>query len=106
MENGYLVDTLTNEGEEEWQSIQDLSPRESEPLSSGSEPVSVALSEPLQVDIYSGNYDLGSFAGYSVSDYGLLLGTGACVGFAVAVCIALASWAVMCGIQILRKGGN
>jgi len=97
----YIEDNVT------WENGQDLSLTElqqsSSELEQSPEPspevvLQSSSSEPI--------YNMSSFAGYSYNDLGYTLGTGMCAGFAVTFCVALASWAVSCVINILKKGAK
>lgn len=106
MESGVLVESATNEGEEEWQDGLDLLLNVSEQSSLDSEPSAEPSAEESQQESFSPVYDMGAFQSYTLQDMGLLYGGGMGVGFAVAICVALAGWVVACAISILRKGGN
>lgn len=97
----YIEDT------EQWENGQDLSLTELLQSSSESEQLPEQSSEAAPQESYSEPiYNMSSFAGYSYNDLGYTLGTGMCAGFAVTFCVALASWAISCVINILKKGAK
>lgn len=109
MENGSVVELIeeTSESEEQgWSNGLDILQSALEQSSSESEQSSEQSAEVSQQDTYSEVYSLGAYDNYTLSDLGFTMGQGACVGFAVTVCIALACWAVTLAINILKKGGN
>lgn len=108
MESGQSVDYQNNEGgEETWETGQDLSPSQSEQSSSDLEQSAEQSAEQSQAATSSlDEWELGAFSEYTVSDFGVMYAEGMGAGFAVAVCVALACWAVACAISILKKGGQ
>lgn len=106
MESGFLVESATNEGVEGWQGGLDLLLNVSELSSLDSEQSAEQSAEQSPQESYSPVYDMGAYQGYTMLDFGILYGGGMGAGFAVAVCVALAAWAVTSAISILKKGGS
>ena len=113
MENGLVAElidetqeSLESEGAEEWQNGLDILQNALEQSYLESDVLLEQSVEQSQVVTYSEAYDMGAYAGYNLQDVGLTLGSGVGVGFAVALCVALASWGVACAISILKKGGR
>lgn len=95
------------EENEQWENGQDLSLTELLQSSSELDQSPEPSPEAAQQGSYSEPiYNMSSFAGYSYQDLGYTLGTGMCAGFAVTFCVALASWAISCVINILKKGAK
>lgn len=105
MENGAPLEYL-NEEQDQWENGQDILLSPSEQSSLDSEQSAEQSTDQSAQDTFSPVYEMGAFQSYTLADMGNLMGAGVCVGFAVAVCIALASWAVACAISIIKKGGN
>lgn len=106
MESGVLVESATNEGVEEWQDGLDSLSNVSEQSSLDSEQSAEQSAEQSRQESFSPVYDMGAYQSYTMQDFGLLYGGGMGAGFAVAVCVALAAWAVASAISILKKGGS
>lgn len=88
-----------------WESGQYLLPSVSETLSLDSEQ-SMEQSAEQSAQGTSLEYSLGAYDGASYADMAYIFGVGACAGFGVAVCVALASWGVACIIKTFRKGAE
>ena len=107
MDNGLDVNSLeesTNEVEL-WESGQDILPNQSEQSSLELAQYVAQYVAESQAES-SLEYELGAYEGYSMTDFGMLYGAGMGAGFAVAICVGLASWVVALAISILKKGGN
>ena len=109
MENGLvadLCDVEESEVQEEWQNGLDILSSALEQSSLESDALSEQSAEQSQAETYSPVYDMGAYSGYDMQSVGYTLSQGICVGFAVALVVALASWGVACAISILKKGGK
>lgn len=111
MDNGVDVNYSeeSREEPEEWENGQDMLSSQSEQSSLDSEQSVEQYAPQFQASTFSDieyEYEMGALEDYTLSDFGLLYGAGMGAGFAVAICVALASWLVACAISIIKKGGN
>lgn len=97
---------IESEELQEWENGLDtlLSQSEQSSLESDS---SVEQSSPESFASYSeSTYEMGAFQGYSIPAFGQMYCAGIGCGFALGVCVALASWALSVAITIFKKGGQ
>ena len=109
MESGLSASSIDETQESEdllWQNGQDILLNALEQSSLESDASLEQSAEQSQVETYSPEYDMGAYTGYSLQSVSYTMSQGVCVGFAVALVVALATWGVACAISILRKGGN
>lgn len=91
-----------DEGAEEWQNGQDALLSVSDALSPESASSADASSEVVFVT--ASDYDLGYMTGYQIGDIWSLFFSGLLGGFAVALGVSLATYAIASIKQIFRKG--
>ena len=97
---------MESEETQEWENGQDTSSSQSEQssLESGS---SAEQYSPESLQSYSESiYEMGAFQDYSIPAFGQMYCAGIGCGFALGVCVALASWALSVAITIFKKGGQ
>lgn len=105
MDSGLAQSSSSDEEVLEWQSGQYLLPSVSE-ISSLDSGQSMEQSADQSAQETSLEYSLGAYDGASYVDMAYIFGVGACAGFGVAICVALASWGVACIIKTFRKGAE
>ena len=97
---------MESEESQEWENGQDTSSSQSEQSSSESDSFA-EQSSPESSGSYSESiYEMGAFQGYSIPAFGQMYCAGIGCGFALGVCVALASWALSVAIKIIKKGGH
>lgn len=97
---------IESEELQEWENGQDILLSQSEQSFSVLDSSVEQSSPDSSVSYLESTYDMGAFQGYSIPAFGQLYCAGIGCGFALGVCVALASWALSVAITIFKKGGQ